>query len=745
LSGKRRLGARVLKAVSSNLRLSILKLLFDRGPLSYTEIMNNLKLSPSKDAGRFAYHLKMLLNMDLIKPDVESRKYALTDLGKSVVEFAGRIEESAFRKRMLVRTSRLAIERFDRNKIAESLIREADVPIDLAQKIARETEDRLQKLDTKYLTAPLIREFVNAILIERGLEEYRHKLTRLGLPVYDVTQLIKLMGSASSNVEAILVAAGNRVIEEYTLLNILPRDISDAHLSGALNLENLACWILKLSGFLHDLRFFFKRGLMFKGYYSGFSSINPPKSFRAALNLTADVLRLASAEVSYEQGIDFFNIFLAPFIRGLSKDDIKESLECFISSVNLTVPVGVSIGIETHIPSFLAESRALGPGGSAAGIYGDYVEESQTLASLLLESFNALGEFKPIFNPSIIVKVRPETLARNEEESILYEVHKLAVYGLPYFANLSINGNVESSHMATGQKFSVNWRGDWELDIIRVGCVGDVTINLPRALYESKGDRKAFFENIYDLTEKALRALEIKYLTLKQRARENLLPFMIQGGLRDPYCMLENSLSLLSPVGLNEAVQLVTKKAIFEGDEPLKLAEEISLYMQRIINEYSRRQEIRCSLSLSPNIESSRRMAMLDIERYGLAETNISGSKEKPYYSDINTLAQNTDLPLEKYLRLEEKLSAIFNGSNLIKIPMKAETDPEQLLSITKRIISNFKIPLFTYNMPLTYCDICHRTFIGYHIKCPSCGSANAITKFIRESARYKTVYSSSQ
>ncbi|MEM3745676.1 MAG: helix-turn-helix domain-containing protein, partial [Candidatus Bathyarchaeia archaeon] len=213
---------KVLRAVSSNVRLNILRLLLDRGPLSYTEIMSSLKMSPSKDAGRFAYHLKVLLNMDLVEPDPETKKYVLTDLGKSVVDFAMRLEESTSKKRMLVRSSRLAIEYFDRNKIVDSLVREANVPLDLAQKIARETEERLLKLDTKYLTAPLIREFVNAILIERGLEEYRHKLTRLGLPVYDVTQLIKSMGASSSNVEAIIMAAGKRVIEEYILLNILP-------------------------------------------------------------------------------------------------------------------------------------------------------------------------------------------------------------------------------------------------------------------------------------------------------------------------------------------------------------------------------------------------------------------------------------------------------------------------------------------------------------------------------------------
>jgi DNA-binding transcriptional ArsR family regulator len=41
---KVKLGSRVLKAVSSALRLDILRLLSDRGPMSYTEIMNLLKL-----------------------------------------------------------------------------------------------------------------------------------------------------------------------------------------------------------------------------------------------------------------------------------------------------------------------------------------------------------------------------------------------------------------------------------------------------------------------------------------------------------------------------------------------------------------------------------------------------------------------------------------------------------------------------------------------------------------------------
>src|SRR5512137_728102 len=207
-------GVKVLKAVSSPLRLQILNLLFDKSALSYTELMNQLKMNPSRDAGRFAYHLKFMLKAELVEADVESKKYYLTDLGKMVLDVADRVEKKAVKPRgMMVRTSHLTVEEFDTNKIANSLIREAKVPAELAQKAAKEAEKRLVKSKTKYLTASLIREVVNSILVEKGFEEYRHKLTRVGMPIHDVTALIENKDAVQDPAAAIS-KAGETVLGE---------------------------------------------------------------------------------------------------------------------------------------------------------------------------------------------------------------------------------------------------------------------------------------------------------------------------------------------------------------------------------------------------------------------------------------------------------------------------------------------------------------------------------------------------
>ena len=750
MSRPRRLGARVLKAVASSLRLQVLNMLFDRGPLSYTEIMNILHLNPGRDAGRFAYHLKFLIKADLVEPDAETKKYRLTDLGRMLVEVAETIDEHAFKRRkMMVRTSRLAMEEFDRNKIASALVKEANVPQDLAQKIARETEGRLLEIKAKYLTAPLIREFVNAILVEKGLEEYRHKLTRLGLPVYDVTQLIKSAGAQSASVTAVHESAGDSVIEEYTLLNILPRDIADAHLSGSLHLNNLGVWILKPNEFAHDLRFFLKNGLQFSRPQLAFASSPPPKTVEAAFSTILNLLRMAAAEVSGEQLLDYFNVFLAPFIRGVEPDRIRENLRLFILNLNQTFSsfdsaLAVSVGLELAVPSFLRDKEAVGPGGKGEGVYADYAKESQVLASLLLETAAEESKKRPLFQPSLILKMRAEASREKEFESVLHVAHELAATrGLPYFANLTSKDQSCVSYTATGTRFANEWKGDWELDTLRVGAVDSVLVNLPRIAYESEAKISKFNDLLDEQLEMALRAMEIKYQTVKQRGREGLLPFLTSRHSGEQYARFENFTRLIGFVGLNEAVETLGGKSLYEDSKTLDLAEQTVKYIHTNVRKIARKPESRPVTAIVPSAKAAARLAQLDIERYGWAKVHVKGTKEQPFYTDLVSLPARAKIDLDERLKIEEKMQQLAPGGHLTVIQIdEDEPDPDKLLTLSKRLTSESRIGLYTFSRSFVYCGHCEKIVPGQPAKCPSCGSVDYLVGYTRASAKYAPVTS---
>ena len=83
---------------------------------------------------------------------------------------------------LFVRTSGEDITRWDRRKIVDALIRETSIDVETAEGISREVERQIVASGIALLATNLIREMVDAKLIERGLEGHRH-IMRIGFPV----------------------------------------------------------------------------------------------------------------------------------------------------------------------------------------------------------------------------------------------------------------------------------------------------------------------------------------------------------------------------------------------------------------------------------------------------------------------------------------------------------------------------------------------------------------------------------
>ena len=721
---------KVLKAVSSSLRLQILNLFFDKGALSYTELMNSLKMNPSRDAGKFAYHLKFLLKADLVEADAEAKKYFLTELGKMIIDVADRVEKKAVKpRRMLVRTHS-TLEEFDANKIANSLIKEAKMPPDLAQQAAKEAEKILLKSKTKYLTAPLVREVVNAILIEKGLEDYRHKLTRLGMPVHEVTALIEakenIQGSAS-----ILTKAGKNVFSEYTILNVFPRDIADAHVSGAIHVNCLGTWLLKPNEVLHDLRFFFQNGLQTANQFQ--HSGRPPQNFLSALSTVLNVLVQADSEINEMQTCDYFNVFLAPFAKGIEASKLKEYLRLFILNVNQHAEA--ALGLDLTIPKFVASKQAIGPQGKTNEKYGDFAEESRLIAQLALEVFAEESSPKPLFNPKLILKINPETLTDENAKTTLLKAHGIAAEkGALYFANMSQKEGKQAVFSGTGCKFETELTGDWETDTLRTGCIGAVTVNLPRIAQESDRERNKFLDILKERCELAARALEIKQRALKQHGR-NSLPFLSQSANGDTYFRLENCSSIINLAGLRESVESFCQKNL-TSEESTGFAEEIAQTLLSFKGKTGRKHGKRLFPAILRSKEASERLAQLDIEKYGLAKVKFSGTRDKPFYSTTNRLRLQRGNILTvspETLNTEEKLKGLGSGANLSIIELEdPEYKPEELMNLTTQLIEQQAVEFFIYNRIMTYCSNCTKSWLGSFHKCPSCGSMSTLTTFDR-------------
>lgn len=723
-------GIKVLKAVSSPLRLQILNLLFESA-LSYTELMNELKMNPSRDAGRFAYHLKFMLKAGLVEADVDAKKYCLTDLGKMVLDVADRVEKKAVKPSgMMVRTSHLTLEEFDVNKIVNSLIKEAKVPVELAQKAAKEAEKRLLKSKTKYVTAPLIREVVNGILVEKGYEEYRHKLTRVGMPITEVTTLLESKDSPLTSIKAI-EKAGQTVLSEYALLHIFPRDIADAHLSGAIHVDNLGTWVLKPNEIIHELRYFYQHGVKLSDPQQ--FSIKPPTDFKSALSVAFDVMLHTSREINHTQVFNYFNVAIAPFVRGTDAAKIKENLRLFLLSLNRHIDA--TIGIELYMSKPLMEKDAIGPQGEICGKYGSYFQESQLVAALLVEIFAEECTYKPLLNPKLIIRVNNDALNDERSLSILEKAHEAAVKSAAiYFANLTKKENENASFSSSGIKFTPDHTGEWETDTLRVCNLGRVAINLPRIALECDKDPDKFIELTKERFELAARALTIKSNTLKQFGK-SAMPFLMQKGNGDSYFRLENCSKLINLVGCREAVETLTETPI-NSEESRKFLGELITNLLTFRQKLGRKYGKRIYSILLDDDEAAERFASLDIERFGVAKTKFSGTRDKPYYSTIRLIPVKRGQPLvapQGTLEMAQLLEGLNAGGSLDVYELDdGEYQLDALMDFTKRIFENQASELFTYNRIVSLCGNCQRSWVGTIHKCPSCGSMSTLIRFNR-------------
>ncbi|MGD8561487.1 MAG: anaerobic ribonucleoside-triphosphate reductase, partial [Desulfarculaceae bacterium] len=278
---------------------------------------------------------------------------------------------------LFVRTSGEEMDSWNRTRIEQALIRETLLDEGTAKEIASEVEEMAAGINM--VTAPLIRELVNAKLIERGLERERLAHTRLGVPLYDVDNMIRLPNKENANVphgpEATNLTLAESIKKEYALINVFSRDVGDAHMRGDIH--------------LHDL------GFVDRPYCSGQSleyikkfGLNLPNSLALAKPakhpevLLAHMVKLAAALQSNFAGAigwDAVNLFFAPYLEGKSKKEIKQLAQILIFEFSQQAvarggqAIFTDINLYWEVPKHFENVPAIGPNGEYTGkTYAEY-------------------------------------------------------------------------------------------------------------------------------------------------------------------------------------------------------------------------------------------------------------------------------------------------------------------------------------------------------------------------------------
>jgi hypothetical protein len=154
-----------------------------------------------------------------------------------VLNAAREIDERALLhvEQVMIRTTRETMEPFSANKLVQSLIKEAGLSKDAAQKLASEVEHFVMSHEGLYLTTPLVREMASYLLLVNGREEERYRFAKLGISAWDLESAL----SAGGGLQNALRMAGQRALRERELFSLYPKDVVDAHLDGELNLREV--------------------------------------------------------------------------------------------------------------------------------------------------------------------------------------------------------------------------------------------------------------------------------------------------------------------------------------------------------------------------------------------------------------------------------------------------------------------------------------------------------------------------
>lgn len=659
---------------------------------------------------------------------------------REIARATSAVRGDATDKALFVRTSEEEIAGWDRQRIVDALVRETYLDEVTASSVALAVEGVIQRSKIEVLTAPLIRELVDAKLIEFGLERARRMHTRLGMPLFDVEELLLHQNRENANVphgpEATNLTLAENIKKEYALLSVFSQEVSDAHMRGDLH--------------LHDL------GFIDRPYCSGQSleylkkfGLNLPNSLAVARPakrpevLLAHMVKFAAALQSNFAGAigwDAVNLFFAPYCEGMSDQEVKQIAQMLVYEFSQQAvarggqAIFTDINLYWEVPKHFVDVPAIGPGGEFTGkTYGEYEKEAQRFVWLLFEVYregDASG--RPFFFPKPLVHITERFFKTEGHERFLEHICDVAAEkGTTYFvfdrgdtAKISeccrLAFKLEKSDLEDAKQ-------PWKM---RYSALQNVTLNLPRLAYRSGGDDTRLFRYLTEVMEVACKAhLEKKAFIERLLSQGERGPLALLTMNRDgqSYLRMNRVSYLMGMVGLNEMVKIHKGQELHETPEAFKFGLQVIAHMKLLADRFSAHHGMNFKLEQTPAESTSYRFAKLDLKYFsphaGRAVRGDVANGEVYYTNSTQLHVGSPTNPIER-VRAEGLFHPLIEAGAITHVWLgEQRPSAASLANFVEKIFRNTLNDQVAFSPEFTTCLACARTSRGLADTCGYCGS----------------------
>ena len=584
----------------------------------------------------------------------------------------------------------------------------------------------------------LIQDLVESSFIRRGLSKaaklyilyraQREKVRTGKQLMMDVQDLVSSYidhqdwrvnenSNAGYSYASLLNHVSGAVIANYTLANVYPKEIADAHTNGDFHLHDLSCGIVGYcAGW--SLRQLLTEGFRGRG---GRASASPARHFDTALGQIVNFLSTLQTEWAGAQAFISFDTFLAPFVRAdkLTYDEIKQNIQSFVFGLNIASRWGqtpfTNLTLDWVVPEDLRDQEVLIGGELIPGTrYADYQPEMDQINRAFLEVMSEGDRDGRIFTfPIPTYNITKDFNWDSENAKLLFQV--TGKYGLPYFQNF-IN-----SDLNPGDVRSMCCRLQMDVRELRkktgglfgageqTGSIGVVTINMPRIGYLSKSEDE-FFARLDNLMRLAMESLEIKRKVVQRYLDADLLPYT-----KTYLGTLKNHFSTIGLVGMNEACLNFLGCSICD-EEGHAFSVKVLEHMKAKIQDFQAATDHIYNLEATPAEGTSFRLARIDRKKY---PDIICAGDTDPYYTNSTQLPVGYTDDLFEALDMQADLQSLYTGGTVFHafIGEKIES-PELVATLVKRIATNYRLPYFTLTPSFSICPV-HGYIPGAHENCP--------------------------